>query len=128
MDLQEANNGSTKAIRRNVKGAPFRIGDYVRVTRIIDSTESQALVGKTGTVEYFEYSCGCGQTYPEDPMIGVRIGKFTLEFWKEELCLSLLHKHRVLKVGGLEQREITTAGGGCATRSFSPRQSPVRRR
>lgn len=71
----------------NVLGAPFQIGDVVRVIQIVDSTCNQKLVDKTGTVQYLEYSCGCGQTYPNDPMIGVMIGSKAHEFWKEELSL-----------------------------------------
>lgn len=78
-----------RPIRRNVRGAPFWIGDHVRVTQIVDFAASKTLVGKVGTVEYFEYSCGCGQTYPGDPMIGVRIANVTHEFWKEELSLKI---------------------------------------
>jgi hypothetical protein len=71
----------------NVLGAPFRIGDVVRVIQIVDSTGNKKLRDQTGTVQYLEYSCGCGQTYPGDPMIGVLIGSRAHEFWKEELSL-----------------------------------------
>src|SRR5258707_15358938 len=81
--------GRARPLRCNIRGAPFWIGDHVQVTQIVDFAASKALVGKVGTVEYFEYSCGCGQTYPGDPMIGVRITKVTHEFWKEELSLKV---------------------------------------
>jgi hypothetical protein len=74
-----------KPIFENVTGAPFRIGDLVRAVQILDSTGNRTLLGKIGTIRYFEYSCGCGQTFPADPMIGVLIGETTHEFWKEEL-------------------------------------------
>jgi hypothetical protein len=84
-----ANNSlaHAKALFTNVKGAPFRIGDTVKVIQIADFSASKNLVGKIGTVKFFEYSCGCGQSYPCDPMIGVCIGNKIREFWKEELSL-----------------------------------------
>jgi hypothetical protein len=73
-------------IRTDVEGAPFRIGDKVEVTALTDETAPENMLHKIGTVEYFEYECGCGQTYPNDPMIGVRFDENTLhEFWSEEL-------------------------------------------
>lgn len=81
--------GSAKCIYHDVEGTPLRIGDLVLVCKGGDETFSQEHLGKTGTVIYFEYSCGCGQSFPHDPMIGVRLpdGKVD-EFWREELdCL-----------------------------------------
>lgn len=50
-----------------VYGSPFQPGDLVRVCQR-------------------EYNCGCGQTFPGDPMIGVRFGTLPMsEFWSEEL-------------------------------------------
>lgn len=73
-------------IYHNVKGAPFNIGDRVRVLGGTDETFNPGYKGRVGTVRYFEYSCGCGQTYPTDPMIGVSFrGGCTEELWKEEL-------------------------------------------
>ena len=52
----------------------------------VDVHDVRSLVGLSGTVEYLEYDCGCGQSYPGDPMIGVRLEDGTLEeFWAEEL-------------------------------------------
>lgn len=85
--MKDTTTRMAKPIFENVKGAPFRIGDLVKVIQIVDSTGNKKLVGKSGTVEFFEYSCGCGQTYPADPMIAVRIAKAAHEFWKEELSL-----------------------------------------
>ena len=74
----------------DIKGAPFNIGDIVLVLNNPneDETFNKHLSGKLGLIEYFEYDCGCGQTFPEDPMIGVRFlnGK-SEEFWKEEIEL-----------------------------------------
>lgn len=62
-------------------------------------------VGRIGTVDYLEYECGCGQRYPDVPMVGVRfevdeddatapieVGRLfsegqepVEEFWPEEL-------------------------------------------
>lgn len=71
-----------------ILGAPFNIGDQVQVmdNPNNDDTFDKSFSGKYGIVEYFDYDCGCGQSYPEDPMIGVRfINNKTFEFWKEEL-------------------------------------------
>ena len=71
----------------NVSGAPFTIGERVRVTAGADKTFDDAFLGNIGTVEYFEYDCGCGQTFPNDPMIGVRLSNRVEEFWAEELLI-----------------------------------------
>jgi antirepressor CarS-like protein len=73
-------------IKTDVRGAPFKIGTSVRVVRLADETANRAWLGRTGSVKFFSYDCGCGQTYPSDPMIGVELpsGKVE-EFWKEEL-------------------------------------------
>lgn len=43
-------------------------------------------IGRVGIVKYLEYSCGSGQTYPGDPMIGVAFdGGVLEEFWSEEI-------------------------------------------
>ena len=70
----------------DVCGAPFRVGQRVQVASSKDETFNTSYRRRIGTVEYFEYHCGCGQSYPCDPMIGVRFrnGK-TEEFWAEEL-------------------------------------------
>lgn len=75
-------------IRHDIDGAPFHIGAYVEVTQILDpdTVVSGAEVGDVGWVEHYEYECGCGQTYPHDPMIGVLTTRGVREeFWEEEL-------------------------------------------
>jgi hypothetical protein len=75
-------------IYNDVAGAPYKIGDGVRVVRGTDETFDLAYRGRRGIVAYFEYKCGCGQTYPNDPMIGVRMADGNCaEFWAEELAL-----------------------------------------
>jgi hypothetical protein len=69
----------------NVAGAPFKVGDRVRVTHGTDLTFDHRYQGRVGIVGYFEYQCGCGQSYPNDPMIGVRFREDIAEFWAEEL-------------------------------------------
>ncbi len=74
----------------DVIGAPFEIGDTVLILNNPnnDNTFNEKLSDLHGIVEYFEYNCGCGQTFPHDPMIGVRLkDKRISEFWKEELQL-----------------------------------------
>ncbi len=78
--------------RYNIKGAPFRIGSKVQVLNnpLNDETFDKKYSCKIGEIIFFEYDCGCGQTFPADPMIGVKFlhGKVA-EFWKEELLLIL---------------------------------------
>jgi hypothetical protein len=79
-------NMSQNPIYSNVHGAPFRIGETVRVVGSEDETFDPRYKRRVGTIEYFEYECGCGQNYPNDPMIGVKFrGGKTAEFWAEEL-------------------------------------------
>lgn len=76
----------SRPVYENVQHAPFKIGELVRIHRLADDTANRLLLGKCGTVEYFEYTCGCGQSYPTDPMIGVRFSeRIVEEFWREEL-------------------------------------------
>lgn len=67
-------------------GSGFEIGDIVRVVCISDETVSKKFLGRIGKVTHFDYSCGCGQSYPDDPMIGVRFSNGKIEeFWREEI-------------------------------------------
>jgi len=69
-----------------VKGAPFPPSQAVRVVGVCDETGYPRLVGLCGRVVYLNYDCGCGQTHPGDPMIGVLFASGrTYEFWREEL-------------------------------------------
>ncbi|ODS32957.1 MAG: hypothetical protein SCARUB_01896 [Candidatus Scalindua rubra] len=75
---------------KNIKGAPFKISDKVLVldNPNNDNSFNNEFVGKKGHVFYFEYDCGCGQTFPSDPLIGVKfINKKVGEYWKEEIQL-----------------------------------------
>jgi len=75
-------------VTERVDGSPYQPGDRVRVVQTIDPevVDLSAYVGRTGQVEHLEYDCGCGQSYPADPMIGVRFDDGNLiEFWHEEL-------------------------------------------
>ena len=79
-----------RPIRQRVDGAPYQPADVVRIVMSAEPkgalTDVSAFVGRTGIVEYLEYSCGCGQRFPDDPMIGVRFPDGALqEFWREEL-------------------------------------------
>jgi hypothetical protein len=68
------------------------MGQLVIVCGLADETADKCFLRKCGIVMYFNYDCGCGQTYPQDPMIGVRFqsGK-TAEFWQEELKTHATH-------------------------------------
>lgn len=73
----------------DVPGAPFRIEAAVRVTGVDDGTADTSRVGATGRVLYYEYDCGCGQSFPDDPMIGVVFADgAVIEYWKSELALA----------------------------------------
>ena len=63
-----------------------QIGDRVRIGEGTDETFDSRFRRKTGIVKRLDYSCGCGQSYPDDPMIGVSFpdGQYE-EFWTEEL-------------------------------------------
>ena len=50
-----------------------------------DETFDDQFLGLMGIVQYLEYECGSGQTFPNDPMIGVRFSSCVEEFWAEEL-------------------------------------------
>lgn len=77
-----------------VPGSPVQVGERVTVVASVEAPETDvdvsAFIGASGTVEYLEYACGCGQTFPSDPMIGVLFGDGRREeFWREELTLTL---------------------------------------
>jgi hypothetical protein len=66
----------------------IKIGDNILILSNPnnDETFNIEFSGQKGIVKYFDYDCGCGQTYPNDPMIGVEFtcGE-TEEYWKEEV-------------------------------------------
>ena len=64
----------------------FSIGDMVLVNSLSDETGIPEYLGQTGEIISFNYDCGCGQSYPFDPMIGVVFSDGDVEeFWNEEL-------------------------------------------
>lgn len=95
----------------DIEGAPFSIHAEVTVQDLTDPHTlyylledkkldicrdefhdrlHEELIGSTGHLVHYDYDCGCGQMFPEQPMIGVKInsGMFkgeTIEFWREEL-------------------------------------------
>jgi hypothetical protein len=93
MDKFLTTMGARDGIYRDLKGAPFKIGDKVKFVYRADETADRRFLNREGTVLYFEYTCGCGQTFPDDPMIGVKFVRCVKEFWKEEL--SLIKRPRV---------------------------------
>ena len=75
--------------RERVDGSPFQRGEIVRVVGVTDADihDVSRFVGRLGLVDYLEYDCGAGQSYPRDPMIGVRFPRGDAEeFWPEELA------------------------------------------
>lgn len=79
------------SVDENTEGPPFKIGDKVGILNNpnVDCTFDEQFIGQTGSIVHFDYDCGCGQSFPSDPMIGVMFSDFKIEeFWKEELFLS----------------------------------------
>ena len=72
---------------KNVPGAPFRIGDKVKVIKAADETCAIQFIGHQGIVVRFDYRGAVGQSYPGDPLVVVVIGQSSSSFWKEELEL-----------------------------------------
>jgi len=73
---------------KNVYGSSFNIGEKVQVLNNPnkDETFDEQFAFKSGIIIYFEYECGCGQNFPNDPMIGVKFKQGIVEeFWKEEI-------------------------------------------
>ncbi len=84
--MEKINNIPQGKIRKNIRDAPYAIGDCVKVVYSADDTFDHKYIGHVGKVSYYNYSCGCGQTYPNDPMIGVEFNsRDSEEFWKEEV-------------------------------------------
>lgn len=66
----------------------FLKGDMIRVlpNPNKDETFNSDFIGEFGVIMYFDYECGCGQSYPNDPMIGIQFSNGQMEeFWKEEI-------------------------------------------
>ena len=73
----------------HVPGSPYQVGDRVTVARILDEEGNQKYLNQQGEVVHLEYECGCGQRFPDIPMIGVRfIDGIMEEYWADELKLS----------------------------------------
>lgn len=63
------------------------VGQRVKVTSLTDETACAEALGQIGKIVYLDYDCGCGQTYPDDPMVGVQLDSAVREFWSEELTV-----------------------------------------
>lgn len=77
-------------IRDKTDGAPFQPGERVKVVAALhpEVDDGRPYIGRAGTVDYLEYFCGCGQSFPHDPMIGVLFDEGGgREFWHEEIVL-----------------------------------------
>ena len=90
MSKRYARTKPSEYFRSNVEGAPFSIGQSIIVCGVADWAADRSFLFRRGIIAYFNYDCGCGQTYPQDPMIGVLFPSGHVEeFWREELsCLS----------------------------------------
>lgn len=71
-----------RSYEEDVEGAPFKIGDKVKIIATEDSFADK-YAGETGIVRCLDYGQCCGESYPHDPCIHVS-GTGTW-FWKEEL-------------------------------------------
>lgn len=83
-------------IRKDVEGAPFKIGDEIVVGTGTDETFLEDMKGAMGTVIGFNYKGGTGQTYPTDPLVMVLFpavdgldNELVEGFWKEEICKTI---------------------------------------
>lgn len=74
-----------KPVMVHVPGAPYQPGDRVVFTGMVDDECDRVDLGEMGVVVYLEYSCGCGQTYPNLPVLGVSFGGKVIEVWPEEV-------------------------------------------
>jgi hypothetical protein len=84
MSDSKAKNGARKRFDP-ILGSPYQPGEVVRVVPGDDGSVPE-YIGGVGVVLYLEYDCGCGQTFPCDPMIGVRLDDGReYEFWRDEL-------------------------------------------
>ena len=73
-------------IRKNISGAPYEISNLVKISSATDETFDHKFMGRVGAIVHYDYSCGCGQSFPDDPMIGVEFSDNMIEeFWKEEM-------------------------------------------
>jgi hypothetical protein len=98
MSARSSKAASNRAIHADVDGAPFSIGQSVTVCGLTDETADRSFLRKRGIVAYFDYYCGCGQTYPQDPMIGVCFPSDKVaEFWREELEADLPSPGQIAK-------------------------------
>jgi hypothetical protein len=67
-------------------GVPVDIGSAVLVVSATDETFDDKFLGQMGAVVELDYVSGCGQSYPDDPMIRVRFSDGTVDsFWIEEI-------------------------------------------
>lgn len=73
-------------ITHNIKEIKFKINQNIKVINLIDKTGNRYYLNKIGLIKYFNFDCGCEQTFPHNPMIGIKFfnGKIE-EFWKEEI-------------------------------------------
>lgn len=72
--------------RKNMKRVPYKIGGFVKIVFATDETFDHKFIGRVGKIVHYDYSCGCGQSFPDDPMIGVKFNSKEIEeFWKEEI-------------------------------------------
>jgi len=75
-------------VREDIEGAPYAIGQAVTIVFATDETFDQRFMGRTGVIVHYDYSCGCGQSFPRNPMIGVQFESGEIEeFWKEEMTI-----------------------------------------
>lgn len=78
-----------RVIRHHVEGAPIQVGTPVIVGLSLDDTFDRSFVGREGVVVHLNYEGDTGQTFPDDPLIGVRFPDNQEEaFWREELLLT----------------------------------------
>jgi hypothetical protein len=82
-----------------IEGTPFELGQRIEIADLTDPHTLGQLtagdegfedvwdvLGHKGVLEYYEYNCGCGQIFPDQPMMGVKLDNgMRCEFWAEEM-------------------------------------------
>ncbi|WP_437315557.1 hypothetical protein [Sorangium sp. So ce385] len=102
MDEEQA--PGTGRITELVPGAPFQPRETVHVVDAVDREihDVARFIGSARTVVYLSYDTECGQSYPADPRIGVRLDTGAIEtFWPEELSVGL-HAQQSDRAAGAE--------------------------
>jgi hypothetical protein len=70
-----------------IEGSFYQVGDSVKVVdQGADRWMIRAYIGSVGEVCDLDFASGCGESFPSDPLVIVRlVNGIVAGFWKEEL-------------------------------------------